>query len=246
MARCGTTQRVTTNDGEASHLETVLVEALRAADRAREMEPDVLIELVGFEHLRRALSARTAQQIRSGLAEWVELREASGLSALAEATPSTLSDARLIDLAERLQTAPLFVDLSAWVPTKQEMLFSYGLQAISRIIQSDGVVHPDEVEFLRAAVAPEALGTSDLFRSGKPTEKLSRAIEVAVLLLPDLLDDGDRTWLTSLVINACSADGVVHPEELEDAESWLAVMGIDQAAIAQTMRRLGLSPTPNT
>jgi len=220
--------------------------ALEEIDRAREDSSTGLELLAGFEALREAA---TGTSVRQELVRWATLRRGAGLEESANPTLQALLDASSDDelqaLAERLRDDARFQRLLTWVPTKREMLFAYGLQMASRILEADGVLSPDEIGFLRAAVAPDALGTATLFDQGKPTPKLSRAIECAMLLLPELLEDADRGWITTLLLNACSADGVIRPEELEEVEAGLMLIGIGREEIDRWATTLGHAGHPD-
>lgn len=118
-----------------------------------------------------------------------------------------------------------------------QLAFAYHM--IEEVIRSDADLEGAETDYL-AEVFPRTLlrdlGFEDA--QGRRTEAFAEARDLALVVLPERLTDGEKLGLLDLLVGASAADGVLTAEEADALAAGARMLGVPESSVVERIDAL--------
>lgn len=114
--------------------------------------------------------------------------------------------------------------------TLDELKLAFAYQLVVRIVDSDGVMVPEESRFIERTFPPAALEKAGFVKNGGFTPRFQEALGEALMALPDL-DVSERLDLMETLWRAATVDGVFQGAEVEAVSHAGQLLGLTAAQV---------------
>ncbi len=106
-----------------------------------------------------------------------------------------------------------------------KLAFSY--HALEQIIAADGILEPEELEFLKGTFPDDLMREAGYFdENGERTPRYHHALDEALIELPDRLTLGEKLCIVELFVDATIADGVFRHVESQVLQQAAIMLGV--------------------
>ncbi|MCA9491466.1 MAG: TerB family tellurite resistance protein [Myxococcales bacterium] len=116
---------------------------------------------------------------------------------------------------------------------QERLRLAFAMRFCERVIQADGVVHEDEVEFTQTVFPPDLV-----HRLGLDDEKVCEEyVAESLVQLPSRLGHHDKLGLVGLLFSACYSDGTLDAREMKVLKEAGEALGLTKEQVVKYLRR---------
>ncbi|MCB9687072.1 MAG: TerB family tellurite resistance protein [Alphaproteobacteria bacterium] len=116
---------------------------------------------------------------------------------------------------------------------QEQLRLAFAMSFCERVIQADGVVHEDEVEFVQSVFPPDLVRRLGLADEAVRADFLAEALRQ----LPAQLGHHDKLGLVGLLFSACYSDGTLDAREMRVLKEAGESLGLTREQVVKYLRR---------